>query len=72
MVPTHVYKEREYTTEELEVSSSDLLLLQHDLCSSKDHNFPFGNSLHISPTGSGKGIDPIFHLLMVVDLYKVD
>ena len=72
MVPTHFYKEREYTAEEFEVPN-DLLLLQHDLCSSsKAHNFPSRKSFQIIIEGSDKGIDPISHLLMVADLFKVD
>ena len=74
MVPTDFYKEREHMTKELKVPSSDLLLLlQHDLCSSsKDHNFSLEKSFQVSPKGSKKEVDPISHLLMVVDLFKVD
>ena len=56
--------------EELEVLSSDiLLLLQHDIfSSSKDHNFPLGKSLQISPTGSDKGIDPNLYGFLVAIL----
>ena len=72
MVPTHFYKEREYTSKELEVISGDLLLQLNFCSSSNDHNFHSKKSFQISPTRFGEGIDHISHLLMVADLYKVD